>query len=270
MTSTAVNRPVNEKVKEQDINNKLQLFGIYSAFVNGKVPSNKQIDVALNSVLASQPLANPSKRLSEEGHTLVADLRDVIEQAKLLVLTKNEGNLFQDFVWQTQQVSGGNASTPNIPVDKDTAKQHGKEALEGLRTLGTLIISNGQFRKLLKDASILFRDIAGDAAQKAATKVNPTDEELAQIDHAAEENTWHDVPDFSRDNITNTVKSKYNEQKPVGRGDISRAAGDATQAAHPSGTRDPAAVGGIERLDPTLREIERHSSLRARHRTSPS
>ena len=111
-------------------------------------PQNKQIDVALNSALASQPLATPSKRLSEEGHKLVADLRDVIEQAKLLVLTKNEGNLFQDFVWQTTQVSGANATLPGAPVTKDVAKQHGNEALNGLRTLGTLIITNGQFRKL--------------------------------------------------------------------------------------------------------------------------
>jgi hypothetical protein len=67
-----------------------------------------------------------------------------------LILTKNEGNLLQDFIWQTQQITGGNASTPTAPVDKDTAKQHGNDALQGLRTLGTLVISNGQFRKLCK------------------------------------------------------------------------------------------------------------------------
>jgi hypothetical protein len=75
-------------------------------------------------------------------------LRDVVEKAKILLLTKNEGNLLQDFIWQTQQISGGDATKPGVPIDKETAKQHGNEALEGLRTLGTLIISNGQFRKL--------------------------------------------------------------------------------------------------------------------------
>jgi hypothetical protein len=104
----------------------------------------------MNSALASRPLSNPSKKLSTEGQKLVGDLREVVEQAKLLLLTKNEGNLLQDFIWQTQQISGANAGTPNAPVDKDTAKQHGNEALDGLRTLGTLILSNGQFRKLCK------------------------------------------------------------------------------------------------------------------------
>jgi len=112
---------------------------------------NKQIDVALNSALASQPLAKPSAKLSEEGRHLVADLRSVIEQAKVLLLTKNQGNLLQDFIYQTGQISaGGQARLPGTPIDKGIAQQHGNQAVEGLRTLGTLLLSNGQFRKLRK------------------------------------------------------------------------------------------------------------------------
>jgi hypothetical protein len=81
---------------------------------------------------------------------LVADFRSVVEQAKYLILTKNEGNLLQDFIWESQKIDGGNAALPNAPVDGQTAKQHGNQALDGLRTLGTLLISNGQFRKLCR------------------------------------------------------------------------------------------------------------------------
>ena len=48
--SSKVNRPVDPQVRDRDIENKLRLYGIYNAFANGKLPSNKQIDVALNSV----------------------------------------------------------------------------------------------------------------------------------------------------------------------------------------------------------------------------
>lgn len=236
----SVNRPTNVKQKEADVNQKLQLYGIYSAFANGKVPSNKQIDVALNSAIASKPLANPSPKLSEEGRHLVADLRNVIEQAKILLLTKNEGNLLQDFIWQTGQVSGGQTKLPGAPIDKNTAQQHGNQALEGLRTLGTLVLSNGQFRKLLSDASVLLRDIAGDAAQKTAHKINPSEDRLNQIDEPADDNTWHDVPDLSAGNLKSQARDQFNKQKPVSRNDLQNAAGDATQAAHPSGSRDPA------------------------------
>ena len=104
----------------------------------------------MNSAIASKFLANPSSKLSPEGQHLVADLRDVIEQAKILLLTKNEGNLLQDFIWQTGQVGGGDAKIPGAPIDKGTAQQHGNQALDGLRTLGMLMLSNGQFRKLRK------------------------------------------------------------------------------------------------------------------------
>ncbi|KAJ4290596.1 hypothetical protein N0V90_010814 [Kalmusia sp. IMI 367209] len=237
-SSKAVNVPVNEKQKETDVNNKLQLYGIFQAFANGKVPSNKQIDVALNSALASKPLSSPSKKLSAEGQTLVADLKDVIEQAKILLLTKNEGNLLQDFIWQTEQITGGNAQVPQAPVDKETARQHGNEALEGLRTLGTLIISNGQFRKLLSDATILLRDIAGDAAQNTASKVKPAEHQLNQIDQPADDNTWHEVPDLSKENL----KGQLKQNSPFSKKDAEKAAGDVTQAAHPEGSRDPADV----------------------------
>lgn len=104
----------------------------------------------MNSALAHRTFANPSSKLSAEGRELIGDLRNVIEQAKILFLTKNEGNLLQDFAWQCQGAGAGGVSTPGAPIDKDTAKQHGNEALEGLRTLGQLLITNGQFRKLRK------------------------------------------------------------------------------------------------------------------------
>jgi hypothetical protein len=93
-------------------------------------------------------MKNPSEKLSVEGQRLVHDFRDVVEQAKVLLLTKNEGDILQDFIWQTQQLDVADTSLPNVPVDKATAKQHGNQVLEGLRTLGTLIITNGMSPKL--------------------------------------------------------------------------------------------------------------------------
>jgi hypothetical protein len=237
-TTNSVNVPTNQKIKEKDINTKLQLYGIFEAFAQGKVPSNKQIDVAMNSALEWRGMKSPSKKLSSEGQHLIADLRDVIEKTKIMLLTKNDGNLLQDFIWQTQSVGHNGVQKPGMPVDKDTARQHGNQAVEGLRTLGTLIITNGQFRKLLNDFTVLLRDIAGDAAQKAANQVNPSEDELQQIDRPAEDNTWHEKPDFK------SMKQEYQQKLPLGKKDIQDAAaqagGDAAQQANPQGSRDPA------------------------------
>lgn len=199
----------------------------------------------MNTAYNWKGFTSPSKKLSTEGQRLTNDLQKVIEQAKLLLLSKNEGNLIQDFIWQTQQIGAGDAKVPGAPVDKDTAQQHGNQALDGLRTLGTLLITNGQFRKLLSDASVLLRDIAGDAAQNAANKVNPSEDELSQIDRPAEDNVWHDAPDLSKDNLRNQAKSRI----PIGRKDVEQAGRDATQAAHPEGSRDPADVAQLAAQD---------------------
>ena len=72
----------------------------------------------------------------------------MVRLAKNLLLSKNAGNLVQDFIWQTTQFDPNAVNSPNAPVSKDRAKQDGDDALQGLRTLGTLLITNGQFRKL--------------------------------------------------------------------------------------------------------------------------
>ena len=87
----------------------------------------------------------------------------------------------------------------------------------------------------MSDSTVLLRDIAGDAATKAAGKVNPSEDQLNQIDKPAEDNTWHEKPDFQgmKQQVRDKVPSKQERQEALG---------DATQAAHPQGTRDPNAA----------------------------
>jgi hypothetical protein len=89
----------------------------------------------------------------------------------------------------------------------------------------------------VKDASVLIRDIAGDAAQNAANTINPDEEDLKHIDEPAEDNTWHEAPDLSKENL----KKQLQDKSPVniGKKDIEKVKGDVTQAADPSGSRDP-------------------------------
>ena len=91
----------------------------------------------------------------------------------------------------------------------------------------------------MSDATILLRDIAGDAAQNAANRVNPSQDELSQIDQAADDNTWHDVPDLSRDNLRNQAKSTYNQQKPFSRGDVKNVANSTADQSQTNDGVDP-------------------------------
>lgn len=75
----------------------------------------------------------------------------------------------------------------------------------------------------------------GDAAQKAANRVKPSEEALAQINRPADDNIWHEAPSFSHDNLKNQIKSTF---KPVSGQDAHDAARDADGVAYPSGSRD--------------------------------
>ncbi|PCG95879.1 Hypothetical protein PENO1_071150 [Penicillium occitanis (nom. inval.)] len=228
---SAVNRPMNPQQRDADISTKLQLYGIYSAFANGKLPSNKQCDVALNSAIKSKWLSSPSKELSEEGRTLVKDLRDVIDKTKLLFLTKNEGELLQEFIWDAQQITGEEFQRISGPVSKESARGDADRAAEGFKTLGTLLITNGEFRKLLSDAVVLLRDIAGDTAIKAASKLRPDEDALTQIDQPAEENVWHEKPDINTESLKAQFKEQTGRFKPGSKQDVQEAAQAATTSA---------------------------------------
>lgn len=169
MNSKSVNRPVDTKQKERDIENKLRLYGIYkglpflcpancclltsssppwkkTGFAAGKLPSNIQIDTALTSFYNHPKLSNPNKNLSAEGVTILQDFRNVVEEAKHLFLTKNYDQSLQEFIWNTTQLSvkgGLQTATPGIPVSGDSASRDAQEVKAGLRTLGELIITNG-------------------------------------------------------------------------------------------------------------------------------
>lgn len=239
----SVNRPTDPKTRDADIENKLRLFGIYNAFANGKVPSNKQIDIALNSALESKALSSPSPKLSEEGKHLVNDLKTVINEAKLLLLTKNHDQAIQEFIWHAEQAAKTTTSpTPNAPISKEQSHQDGQQALAGLRTLGTLCITNGQFRKLLSDSTVLLRDIAADAAQNAGGRLQPSQDQLSQIDRPAEDNTWHEGPNVSRNGLRERAKGAFNKHAPVNTEDVKQAAGEATGAANLENARDPQAL----------------------------
>ena len=190
---------------------------------------------------------------------MVADLREVINQAKHLLLSKNEGNLLQDFIWDCQNLDGGNAKLPGAPVDKATAQQHGQEAKEGLKTLAQLLLSNGQFRKLLTDATVLVRDIAGDAATNAAGKINPSEDQLNQIDQPAEDNTWHETPELSRANLKNQATAAYNKNKPFNRDQAADAANQAADqgindAQNTSGTTQDGTQAGVSSVASNLKD----------------
>jgi Family of unknown function (DUF5923) len=127
---------------------------------------------------------------------------------------------------------GLTVGTPDAPVSKETVKKDSKMALKQLRTLGELVYSNSEFRKLLADANILFRDIFADAASKTAdiasdaahslaeTAENqrPSQDELNNIDNAtANEEQQKDKSPLSMDKMKDQAVKVSNDATKKGK-----------------------------------------------------
>lgn len=220
-----VTAPFDREQRDIDVERKLQWYGIVEGFSNGKIPSNRQIDVAMNSAIDSDLLRKPSTDLSKEGRLLVQDLRNVLNEAKILLLSKNREESIQQFVYLTSNADPQVANNIDAPVSKDVAKRDGDKALDSLKTLGMLMITNGQFRKLINDIGLLAQDMTADAVAKAQSaagispeRIRPDGDKLQQIDEPAPDNTWHDKPDFEgakakAKDMVGTVKNAAQQQK---------------------------------------------------------
>ena len=63
-------------------------------------------------------------------------------------------------------------------------------AVEHLRTLLSLILTNSEARKLLSDVSLIGRDLFARGAAKLADTARPDPDSLARVDDAAPSNEW--------------------------------------------------------------------------------
>lgn len=182
----SVTDPINKADKDADVDRKIRLFGVISAFRAGRVPSNAQIDQTLKYVLDNSPV--DVNALSHDGRKLISDTRDIIETARLMVQEKNADELFQNFLWHTRDVTvEGAKKDPNevLPVDKEKAMQDGQQAVQHLRTILSLVLTNSEVRKLLTDFSLMGRDLLARGAAKAADSLRPDEERLARVDASA-------------------------------------------------------------------------------------
>jgi hypothetical protein len=81
----------------------INFYGVIEAFRQGRMPDNHQIDESLQYLLKTPPV--DENQLSSDGRKLVQDSREIIETARLIVTEKNADELFQNFIWNTRDIS---------------------------------------------------------------------------------------------------------------------------------------------------------------------
>ncbi|KAJ9126120.1 hypothetical protein QFC24_002393 [Naganishia onofrii] len=177
--------------QQTDVERKLKLYGIIQALGDGRMPDNTQINQALDFAINHSPVS--LNKLSPDGKLLVEDVRDILETARMMIMDKNDGELFQNFIWSTRNGDpsrGKKSKSELLPVSKDDATADAKQAAAHLRTLLTLFATNSEARKLLSDLGLISRDLFATAAERAANKARPDQDQLDQVDKPAPSGEW--------------------------------------------------------------------------------
>jgi hypothetical protein len=164
---------------------------MYRALSKGYMPSNEQTIVNLRTLLASDVLNPDNPDLSISGRRLVRLTREWIQQFIVLLNNKNGKDQIQDLIWFLTK------SRISVDVDdlatrakKAKAKAGTAAAYQSLRTIGSLLLTNQDFRTFLGDLTVVgrevFRDSAfalRDAADQAGRQIEPSPEAQDSVTH---------------------------------------------------------------------------------------
>ncbi|KAF4915202.1 hypotheticall protein [Colletotrichum viniferum] len=176
---------------QQRLHEKLHTYQMLRALGKGYMPSNEQLIVNLRTLLSCDMLNPDTPDLSDSGRKLILNVKLLIKQLIELLLHKNDQDQIQDFIWYlTKARLSIDAYDIGAQASKARARADTVAAYKSLQTVGSLVLTNSDFRLLLSDLGTIgrevFRDTAftlSDVSKQAAKKVEPSKEEEEALRH---------------------------------------------------------------------------------------
>lgn len=163
------------------LHEKLHSYQMLRAMSHGYMPSNEQVIIHLRSLLSADVLNPDNPDLSNSGRAIIRSMKLWLTQFIDFLIHKNSQNQIQDFIWCLAKA--------RLHVDMaDMAAQAGRAkskadtqaAYQSLRTVGSLLLTNSDFRIFLSDLGTIgkevFRDTAfslADVSKQTAEKLDP-------------------------------------------------------------------------------------------------
>lgn len=178
--------------RQTRLHEKLHTYQMLRALSNGYMPSNEQVITHLRTLLAADVLNPQTPGLSPSGRALVRTTRIWLGELIDLFKSKNSKDQIQDFLWYLAKAR----------LEVDTSEIHARAtmakwkadamaAVDSLKTVGSLLLTNSDFRIFLTDLSTVsrqvFRDTAfslRDVAHDTGKKLEPAEEEQQALKQA--------------------------------------------------------------------------------------
>ncbi|TVY37239.1 Uncharacterized protein LOCC1_G007155 [Lachnellula occidentalis] len=161
---------------------KMHTYQMLRALSKGFMPSTEQVIINLRTLLASDVLNPETPGLSESGRKLMKYNKQWVAQFIELLRNKNDADQIQDFIWfiihaRLQIDTGDLVKT----AASTRSKADASAAYESIRTVGSLLLTNSDFRIFLSDLNTIGRQVFADTAntisnvaEDAAKKIEPS------------------------------------------------------------------------------------------------
>ncbi|KAK3941269.1 hypothetical protein QBC46DRAFT_312029 [Diplogelasinospora grovesii] len=170
---------------QRQLHQKLHTYQMLRALSKGFMPSNEQAIVNIRTLLAAEILNPDNANLSDSGRALVHYSKQWLKQLIELLQHKNSNDQIQDFIWYLAKA--------RVSVDmehiaerasKAKAKADTAAAYKSLQTVGSLFLTNSDFRLFLSDLNVVSREVFKDTAfalsdvsREAGKRLEPSKEE---------------------------------------------------------------------------------------------
>lgn len=223
----------DDTAMQRQLHQKLHTYQMFRAMSKGYMPSNEQVIINLRTLLASDLLNLETPDLSDSGRRLVKYSRQWLQQFMDLLQHKNDRDQIQDLIWFL--------SKSRISVDvEDIARRAQKSkaaadtaaAYQSLKTVGSLFLTNSDFRVFLSDLNIMGREVFKDSAfalssvaEEAGKSLEPSQEEKSSVAHpGADDNVHTPSAQELQDDAVDVGKVLANGTAKVGKTTIESAA----------------------------------------------
>lgn len=176
----------DETTLQRQLHQKLHTYQMLRALGQGYMPSNEQAITNLRTLLASGLLnADSEEDLSDSGRAAVHWGREWVKQLIQLLQHKNQDDQIQDFVWYLAKARVS-LDVGDVVATAGRAKQkaNAAAAYRSMQTVGSLLLTNSDFRIFVSDLGTIgrevFKDTAfalADASKEAGKRLEPSHQE---------------------------------------------------------------------------------------------
>ncbi|KAL8794688.1 MAG: hypothetical protein Q9195_002763 [Heterodermia aff. obscurata] len=174
---------------QRTLHQKMHSYQMLRALSKGFMPSTEQLIINLRTLLASDVLNPDNPDLSDSGRLLIKFSKQWLAQFIEMIRHKNDNDEIQDFIWYLSK-SRVSLDTDHLAntASQVKSKADATAAYESLRTVGSLLLTNSDFRLFLGDLGTVGRQVFADTAfslsavaEEAGNKLEPSQQQSEAI-----------------------------------------------------------------------------------------